>query len=1204
MDAFDDDSDVEDSQATQILLDLVPGQASSLLSPARPVETIQSPVPLSLDVAPESFSSSRHSNSLPTYHYHGLATTQTQTQSVAEEEEEEVQEGSQKENIGQSAQGSRQTPLVSRSMRTDPSPSKAAPVRSNTGGPRSHSLAHSKARTPNTRPVAITSLNTPQMSEASPRQGRGTSTRNPRGRTARNATRLSPEPSPGPSRRSNPRLPSPDPRSRANVAAREIETSLKPFGRANMLFDDDEDEEDTTSHRSDYASGSLDHRQQGNILVDATPSNSSGSQSRSYEDQGDTQIIDYHYGLPPSTKSGFTSSPPKGEDALNDGYESSESFGRSLLVPGGSDSSPEQTQTSEPATQPGTQPGTQPAPEPEEDEVDVGNLWGTGVATAGTTTTQGTGPRFVRKTLLGMSNHRSRYKHVFNDDMPPPEVPVAPPTASTSSYQQSRPTDEIVDATTTTDWAETQATTEEDLNPPPRPNFLVRVAKNTRDVGGSMAGAGGPKASAKEAMEVVPDSEPAAEGALSPMNKGDWDEDKLKPTDQGSGGPAGDDQGGDTDDDEEEEDEVAVKPIARRPLAPAPREEEEASDDDAPLASKVKAANKKGKGVAKGAKGVAKAAAPKSKSKDFVENKKPTTKATPKSTNKKGKGVAPPSRAREPTIVPSSMPEQDVLPQVPLVPKKQAKRKTSKPEVVKRMTRLRAQRQHDYRDPDTDEDESEPPNAIAPKSTSDVAETVEAGTGDDMDVDQPVNLVEGSARKRKRATPAPQAIKQEKGKKARKTAKQDSPPAKRARGNNRDVSEDVNDASAATRVFALWKADNTYYAGVVNAFKTDLKYEVHFDDGFTGELAIEEMRSCELRPKDSVLVQDSVFPCRVVEVKEDGAVLNIDGTKKFYAMSTIKIAAKDIAYDWSDRTLTRDRIVPIVQGAHTPVKTPANKAATKKHFLANTGIVITLQSATKNPAQQKSKLTAAIEGAGGTVLHDIPSLFNMEGKFDHGGDHWILRKSDIRWCGQPVQRIFLLADNPNQKPKYLYALALGIPCIDAAWLSDSEAGGAEKPWNRYLLPQGHSSLLQMRVSQQVDLDWGNSILQLDKILESPLPLKLYKGSSVLCVGKDMLPQQPRRNQGAADMLESVNALARIILCMGAETVEAVRTPQLATKSLGDYDFIVVRDIKKIDDATWSALPKQRLVDWEWVKKCLLASRLDELPESSEASQEI
>lgn len=139
-------SDVEDSQATQILLDLVPGQASSLLSPARPVETIQSPVPLSLDVAPESFSSSRHSNSLPTYHYHGLATTQTQTQSVAEEEEEEVQEGSQKENIGQSAQGSRQTPLVSRSMRTDPSPSKAAPVRSNTGGPRSHSLAHSKAR--------------------------------------------------------------------------------------------------------------------------------------------------------------------------------------------------------------------------------------------------------------------------------------------------------------------------------------------------------------------------------------------------------------------------------------------------------------------------------------------------------------------------------------------------------------------------------------------------------------------------------------------------------------------------------------------------------------------------------------------------------------------------------------------------------------------------------------------------------------------------------------------------------------------------------------------------------------------------------------------------------------------------------------------------------------------------------------------------
>ena len=66
--------------------------------------------------------------------------------------------------------------------------------------------------------------------------------------------------------------------------------------------------------------------------------------------------------------------------------------------------------------------------------------------------------------------------------------------------------------------------------------------------------------------------------------------------------------------------------------------------------------------------------------------------------------------------------------------------------------------------------------------------------------------------------------------------------------------------------------------------------------------------------------------------------------------------------------------------------------------------------------------------------------------------------------------------------------------------------GEEKDWLGYLLPQGYSSILNARPSQQIDVDWGNSVHQLRHIMSNAVASKLFAEKSILCVGPEMVPQ--------------------------------------------------------------------------------------------------
>jgi len=83
-------------------------------------------------------------------------------------------------------------------------------------------------------------------------------------------------------------------------------------------------------------------------------------------------------------------------------------------------------------------------------------------------------------------------------------------------------------------------------------------------------------------------------------------------------------------------------------------------------------------------------------------------------------------------------------------------------------------------------------------------------------------------------------------------------------------------------------------------------------------------------------------------------------------------------------------------------------------------------------------------------------------------------------------------------------------------------------------------------------------------------------------------------------LDATYALPRIILAMGAKTVESVSDQKYASQELSEYGYIVIREPSHYS----SDFDDCQTVHWSWVKECLIASRYLPLPSwNTEYSQE-
>jgi DNA repair protein Crb2 Tudor domain/BRCA1 C Terminus (BRCT) domain len=253
----------------------------------------------------------------------------------------------------------------------------------------------------------------------------------------------------------------------------------------------------------------------------------------------------------------------------------------------------------------------------------------------------------------------------------------------------------------------------------------------------------------------------------------------------------------------------------------------------------------------------------------------------------------------------------------------------------------------------------------------------------------------------------------------------------------------------ATRVFALWKSDAAYFSGIVyeQAGQSD-RFKIHFDDGDEDLVDVKNLRRLELRIGDRV---------SIVESKEKATVANVDGQPQGIVtvrladepsaeleveVLGLKIQSRAIRSQWDNRIINADEIVALVPRTkrETPSSLRNSSASLNKKALSKVGIVVTL-SVGLDWEKEKENITKIIRTNGGTVLDDWSDILSLVGEYSSNKKRWVITSDNIGTeMKDDIQQVFLVSDAANAKPRFLTALALGIPCLSVEWLRCLSSG--------------------------------------------------------------------------------------------------------------------------------------------------------------------
>ena len=257
-------------------------------------------------------------------------------------------------------------------------------------------------------------------------------------------------------------------------------------------------------------------------------------------------------------------------------------------------------------------------------------------------------------------------------------------------------------------------------------------------------------------------------------------------------------------------------------------------------------------------------------------------------------------------------------------------------------------------------------------------------------------------------------------------------------GSLRDLAQ--NDC---TRVFAQWPLCKHFYAGFVHSrspVQSDL-YVVRFDDGTECPVHISNIRQSELEVGDEVFVIGYKQPGKVMAIdrwESEGYVrVRVEtGGELDVKSNAIKIHESVIDKAWKERPVHENSICTLLQAqglnASSSKSTAVNGTSTSK-FLKRIGFVVTMKFAGD---KGRAHVLELIKSNGGKVIDDWANVFPFSpSQTDRS---WVARKTDVKPKDLGLQTVFLLADEPNQKPKYLVALALGIPCVSTRWLVECQ----------------------------------------------------------------------------------------------------------------------------------------------------------------------
>lgn len=183
-------------------------------------------------------------------------------------------------------------------------------------------------------------------------------------------------------------------------------------------------------------------------------------------------------------------------------------------------------------------------------------------------------------------------------------------------------------------------------------------------------------------------------------------------------------------------------------------------------------------------------------------------------------------------------------------------------------------------------------------------------------------------------------------------------------------------------------------------------------------------------------------------------------------------------------------------------------------LFANMAFAITYTQSLKHWESRTDALASNVESNDGHILED-----SFEDLLERSGLGLKARYTDYKFAA-------LLTNHHSRKPKYMQALALGIPCLSDKWVDACVKADKLVDWTFYLLPAGESSELDGAIKSRILPYMANALsTTVSEMVDTRL--NIFAGARVVIVtGKGKV----------AEMLKPFDFLMH---ALGAETVEGV-----------------------------------------------------------------
>ncbi|POR33751.1 DNA repair protein crb2 [Tolypocladium paradoxum] len=202
------------------------------------------------------------------------------------------------------------------------------------------------------------------------------------------------------------------------------------------------------------------------------------------------------------------------------------------------------------------------------------------------------------------------------------------------------------------------------------------------------------------------------------------------------------------------------------------------------------------------------------------------------------------------------------------------------------------------------------------------------------------------------------------------------------------------------------------------------------------------------------------------------------------------------------------------------------------------GMTFALSSQSDKPEQQRTRLESRVVQAGGSVLKDgfqelfeQSAIMNTANAVVDGDDALKLVRTSTS-CGFTA----LIADGHSRKPKYMQALALGLPCLGHQWIAACLDKGEIVDWEPYLLCAGSSAVLANAIRSRILPPYSAVDARLADVIEHRR--RPLQDQSILVV------MDAKKGRG-----ETKQQYMFLVQGLGPSTISRVSTAQQAREAL-------------------------------------------------------